>query len=394
MPRLHLRLVLALWAGILIVISARVLLSPKANSVYPIFSDAGRRWLASEGLYDAPTDGRDQFRYSPAVAAGFAAFAQVSDRPTGVAWRWLNAGVLLGALAAWFFLRGERPSVAAAMLLVLPLAVGGLNNGQCNALIAGLLLVATVALGRGWWTAAAAAVTVAVLFKGYPIVLGMLFCLVEPRRFTPRVAVMILAGFALPYLLQKPEYVGAQYSAFVERLQGDDRTAFPLYAGYRDLHMLLRLTGWNASLNAYRALEMILGIACAAVILAGRWRGWSCSTAVNACFALGACWMTLCGPATESSTYVLLAPVLAQAVVEVRGRPWPKRLLAETSFALFLVSAIVVWFPYQIAHPVQATGIQPLAALLLTVHVLTELRQGRRGPGTIQQLPMGLDQAA
>src|SRR6266508_4560878 len=54
-PRaLWLWLVLAAWAGVVVVICGRVLLSPRANSVYPIFAEAGRRWLAGEGLYPEP----------------------------------------------------------------------------------------------------------------------------------------------------------------------------------------------------------------------------------------------------------------------------------------------------------------------------------------------------
>src|SRR5213078_229023 len=93
------------------------------------------------------------------------------DRLAGIVWRGLNAGVFLGGLAMWCRWQRPRLSVAAGMLLVIPLAVGGLNNGQCNALIAGLLLFATAAFARGRWTAAAALITVPVLFKGYPLAL-------------------------------------------------------------------------------------------------------------------------------------------------------------------------------------------------------------------------------
>ncbi len=398
MHRLRLPTVLAMWAVILTVISLRVVLAARNHSVYPIFSDAGRKWLAGADLYGPPTEDLDQFRYAPAVAAGFAPWGLLPDRIGEVLWRWLNAGVFFGALAVWGRWWWSRPNLPAVLLLVLPLTVGGLNNGQCNALLTGLTLLATVAFARGHLWAAAAAITVTTLFKGYPLALGMLFCLVEPRRFTPRLAAFVLAGFALPYLMERPDYVTRQYAAFVERVGADDRSGWPVFAGYRDLHMLLRLTGWEAPLAAYRGIEVLAGLACAAVVVAGRWRVWDRRRAVAACLSLGACWMTLCGPATESCTYVLITPVLAQAVLDVAGRsPW-RRGLVFVSFGLFTLSALIVWFPGWIAHPVQASGVQPLAACLLMAHVLgdcwRELRAEVRVKGTrLQNEVAGLTSA-
>jgi hypothetical protein len=96
--------------------------------------------------------------------------------------------------------------------------------------------------------------------------------------------------------------------------------------------------------------------------------------------------MTFCGPATESCTYVLLAPVLAQAMLEAGDRRWPWRVLIHASFVLFILSAVIVWSPRWIASPVQSSGVQPLAAGLLTVSVLAdcwrELRRPIAGPVT------------
>jgi hypothetical protein len=171
-------------------------------------------------------------------------------------------------------------------------------------------------------------------------------------------------------LFQQPDYVSRQCAALVESLRDDDRTERPIHAGYRDLHMLMRRAGWHTSQGTYRALEAAAGIACAAVVFAGRRSGWDRRRSVDACLALGLIWMTLFGPATESSTYVLLAPVLAWAVLEVGDRPWPRRLLPYGSFALFTLGALIVWFPRWISYPVQTAGVQPIAAILLLAHVL------------------------
>jgi hypothetical protein len=41
--------------------------------------------------------------------------------------------------------------------------------------------------------------------------------------------------------------------------------------------------------------------------------------------------------------------------------------LVSASYILFTVGAMIVWFPHHIAGPVQSSGIQPLAGLLLTI---------------------------
>jgi len=216
---IRIRWAIAAWLVILIVIALRISLATRSNSVYPIFRSAGDHWLAGESVYVPPTDRLDVFRYSPAVAAFFASWSLMPDRAAETGWRLLNAGVFFAALATWarFWLPANR--VASALLLVLPLTIGGLNNGQCNALVAGLLLFAQVAFARDRWTMAATLIAMATLIKGYPLALGLLFCIVEPRRFTPRLAACLAVGALVPYLCQRSDYVTSQYAVYLDRLR-------------------------------------------------------------------------------------------------------------------------------------------------------------------------------
>jgi hypothetical protein len=371
------RWAIAVWAIIFSVIAIRVLMATRSNSVYPIFSAAGRHWIDGESVYPPPTPDLDVFRYSPPVAAFFAPWSCLPDRLAGVAWRALNAIVFLGGLAVWC--REQRLNAAAAALLVVPLAVGGLNNGQCNALMAGMLLLAHATLSRERWTTAAILLTVPIVLKGYPLALGLLFCLVEPRRFTPRLVVCLAIAATLPYVCQRPDYVTEQYREFFDRLRADDRSALALHASYHDLHLLLRRVGVAMDLRGYRLLETSLGLAAAMLIVAGRVRGWDRRRAFAACLALGTCWMTLAGPATESSTYVLITPVLVWSLLTITDRPTWRRWLVATSFVLFVVAAAVVWFPGGIARPFHAFGVQPLAALLLTIDIVVECLRNENG---------------
>jgi hypothetical protein len=77
--------------------------------------------------------------------------------------------------------------------------------------------------------------------------------------------------------------------------------------------------------------------------------------------------MMLCGPATESPSFVQLAPALAWAVVSAPREKWPLavRWLPAVSFALFMAGVLAGLTP--VAARIHALGLQPLAALLLFV---------------------------
>ena len=368
------RWAVAVWAVILIliVIGLRVALSPRSKGVYPIFSTAGRHWQAAEPVYVPPTAELDVFRYSPPVAAFFSLWSRLPDLPAGLIWRGLNLAVYVAGLAAWCRRRRPALSLPAVMLLVIPLAVGGLNNGQCNALVTGLLLLAHVAFDRQRFFAAAALIATAGLFKGYPIAYGLLLCLLEPRRFTQRLGACLLVGAALPYLCQPAGYVGEQYICYFQRLDMADRSHFALEAGWRDLHMLIRRVGIAMDLNGYRLLETELGFLCAAAVLILKYRSAENETRTWTCLATALCWMTLAGPATESCTYVLISPIFAQSALGLGDRQVWRRWLVGTSYALFTAAAVSVWFPGKFAGLIQATALQPLAALLLTIDIAAE----------------------
>ena len=74
--------------------------------------------------------------------------------------------------------------------------------------------------------------------------------------------------------------------------------------------------------------------------------------------------MTVFGPATESATYVLLAPSLVMLTARAKG-PLNSRLtckLAWTSYAVFLLLLAADWFPW--GRSLHNLGIQPIAGLL------------------------------
>jgi hypothetical protein len=80
---------------------------------------------------------------------------------------------------------------------------------------------------------------------------------------------------------------------------------------------------------------------------------------------VGCGWMTVFGPATESSTYVLLGPVAAGALLRawLRRSPAWSWALVGAGYGILVATQVTTWFPWGRAF--QTLGPQPLAGLLL-----------------------------
>jgi hypothetical protein len=318
------RAALGLWGLALIIILCRGYLQPTRNSVYPIFANAGREWLAGVDLYDKTLQRpvQDHYRYAPIVAAAFSPLTALDDPLAAALWRVINGAVYLAGLVV--FLRTVCPgsarldsrATALLALALLPLSVGSLNNGQPNALVAGCLLLAAAAVVRERWAAAGVCLAVPVLFKVYPLAVVLLFFLIRPRQLGWRTGLVVAAGCLAPFVLHDPDYVSQIYRTWFSQVSGDDRREFALEFGYRDFHTLTRVAGMPMAPLPYLALQLAAAAGVAVLVLRGRWLGWPVAQQCRAALDLGLGWIILFGPATENCTYILLAPTLALATVE------------------------------------------------------------------------------
>src|SRR5262249_54068885 len=167
---------LASWGLMLTLVCVRTAIWPKTHTVYPIFALASQNWLAGASLYGQTP--YDIYRYSPLVAAAFVPLGFLPLWLGGVCWRLLEAGVYATALLWWFrsmtaedlspnlkgpgfwfqhpSKRHDRNGPAIFFLLVLPLSLDNLNNGQSNLLMIGLVVLAIVACGAERWNLAGA----------------------------------------------------------------------------------------------------------------------------------------------------------------------------------------------------------------------------------------------
>jgi hypothetical protein len=357
---------------LLAVACGHALLRPGAHSVYPVYADAGRRWLAGADLY---CDLTEAYRYSPLATAQLVPFAALPDRLGAAGWRLMNTAVYLTGLALWMKnvlpagLSGRRRALL--FLLVLPLSVGSVYNGQCNPAITGLLLAGLAAAAASRWGLAALCLAVACAFKPFVLATGLLLVVTAPGPFAWRLAGMLAAVALVPFALQAPGYVARQYADWLAALWGEDRGGWPLKDSYRDLWLLCRAWHLPVSRAAYQVVQVASGAGAAAVCVLGRRAGWPPRRLLTALLSMGSGWMVLCGPATESATYLVLAPALAWAVLEAAGRPGVLRAGALAAYGLLAVAAVAAWFPG--AARFHALALQPLAALVFLAAVVADL---------------------
>jgi hypothetical protein len=362
------RLAKALWITAIVVILVHVWLKPESNTLYKVFRAGGARWLAGTDLYPKV----DEYIYSPFAAAFFAPFALLPDRVAGILWRVLSIGIYLAPFAAWL----KRPPAAAnraaiAWILLLPLSVGDIFNGQANPLVIGLLMLAILGCRAGWWMAAAFCVGVATYFKVYPLAMGLLLCVLHPRAFPWRLVLALAAIFALSLVLQRPLYAWAQYGNWFHTLGQDPRRTLDYYGTYRDFWLILRVLRVPISTKGWALLQAASGAALAGYLWMARRRGVDAGDLDFLLVTLGTCWMLLFGPATESSTYVILAPALILAWVRWRGSPWIRG--AYASYAFLIASQMVTSWAHQ--HQSAYTHlIQPIGALILACTVFASAR--------------------
>jgi hypothetical protein len=392
-----LTIVLGICVIVLLAILIRAALQPDKHSVYPIFANAAREWNDGVDLYDRtlPREDLDKYRYAPIIAASFSPFAVFPDALGGVLWRLVNGGIYLAGLVVFLGTvfpgpaRLDAKALALVACVLLALSVGSLNNAQPNSLIAGCFLLAAAAVLRQRWNLAGVCLGVPVLFKVYPLALVLLFLLIHPVRLGWRTALMILAGLALPFVLQDPRYVAQVYQSWFMQVANDNRRDFPLEYSYRDLHTLTRAVGLPIDDGSYAVLQVATAVLVACVVLCGHWQAWPPAQHLRVALDLGCCWMLLLGPATENSTYTLLAPTLALALWESlqRGQPIWKRFAMMGILSLFTAALLASVTPF---GPFWSSFLMPLGALLLFAERLAWVGRwtGRLPPQTVQAPPL------
>ena len=365
-----------LWTIVIAVIVIKIALHPGRHSVFYVFVNGGRHWLQGRDMYGILD--LDCFRYSPLVGILMIPFTLVPDSVGEILWRLLNAGVYLGAAVAWISISGaalrRRTYLAWVLVLMIPLSVGSLNNGQSNPLIIGSLLATLVAVRQDRWNLAAGLAAFACLLKVYPIAVVLLLIVMYPRQLAPRFIAFLALGLGIPFLLQDRGYVIQEYANWFHHLQTSDRLSLPPELWYRDFRLLCHGCHLDIRPSVYTAIQLAVAAGSAALCLSAQRAGWSRERLLGLALALGCCWMTVFGAAAESCTYTVLAPTLAWTLLEALDgeRAISYRMLVSASFALFTLTSIAVWFPF--GRRFHSLGVHPAAGLLLLIAVVISAR--------------------
>jgi alpha-1,2-mannosyltransferase len=368
---------LAGWTIAFFAVVVRAIAAPHQNTVFTVFRDAGQVWLHGDSLYSQV----GKYLYSPLAAAFFSLFALMPETAAVALWRLLIVGVYLSIFILWLRRFGKdlvpREFLPVGALLLLPLSIGNLNNGQASLLVIGLLLGACVAIEARRWTLGASLIALATYFKIYPLVIGLLFVVIYPQRLALRLFLALLALWLLSLVLQNPQYVLQQYRDWFGCLGADQRRVSGELGSWRDFWLLLRIARIPITVPAYAVLQALAGIAIAAFCWwARRVACWEERNLIWTAFTLGCLWITLFGPSTELATYVFLAPSLAfvgaatwasrqsAARVSVSARVW----MAVTYLLFIAADALNAWVP-AIRQNNYLHAIQPIAALSFTAFV-------------------------
>ncbi len=365
---LWIRSAVSAWILVLAIVCVRSAVQSEKNNVFHIFHLAGQNWQQGKDLYGKVAPDRDVFRYSPLIAAGFSPISQVPLSLGNVLWRVLNMAVFLGALMIWAREILPQPlnriQMAQLSLLGLPLTVPSLNNGQINPLMVSVILLAPVLAKRGRFVLCGFCLAAAFWMKLYPLSLGLLLLLVYPVRLSPWLIVVLVLGLILPFALQTPPYVNSQYQKWIVYLQTDNREMVPLDYWPRDIRLLFRVWWVPLPEKVYPALQILVAGVMAGLVLWARYRQLDQKELLTFLTGLACLWMTIFGPATESPTFIVLAPSLAAFLLLVWSRPvspWLRGLVL-ISYGLFVAAHVGKWFPW--GNALANLGPQPVGGLI------------------------------
>jgi hypothetical protein len=199
---------------------------------------------------------------------------------------------------------------------------------------------------------------------------GLILILLFPKRFAWRLLAALLIFGVFSFVLQRPSYVWEQYRLWFATRAHDDRRLYKMSIAPRDLWMLLRLTHVVISERLYTAIQILSGAAVALVCVFGRLRSWSQERLLVSLLSLACVWMLLCGPATESATYILVAPAITLALVQAFSQPLPAimRVWMVINYAVLLFALEINSF-FHWGKNVYSMSVQPLGALFFGAYV-------------------------
>lgn len=356
------------WSILVLIVAVRVYLSPTKGTVYPIFDKAGQAFVDGTPLYG---DLHYLYRYAPVWAAFFSLGNGLPLAVSGTLWRVLS--LLIFAWAAYRFQRYFFPQWSDVQrtlwwILMLPFCFGSYNNGQANILLLGLLLASIVTFAERRYWLCGWCLAVAINLKIYPIALALLLLLLQPLALLPALLIGLALLGVLPYAFQSVAYVNGEYKNWISSTTSDMRIDHDVSEGNRDGWQLARLILPSIDYRIYQALQAATALGLAVWTWLSRRQ--QAEPQANRLFLLklynlATIWMLVMGPSSESSTYALLAPLTALAMVLILTTPCSPSLkwLTILSFSLMFIAHLGATMTFTLK--LHGWGIHPIGTLLM-----------------------------
>jgi len=357
-------LAIYLFAILLVTVQKGLMTGDVGN--YILFRDAFYRLISGADVYNyTPPPGQIAgFLYSPTFALVFAPFA-ILPLPLGLLlWNGVNA------LAVYYGLTRLLPPRAARLALAIVFldVVRSLQNSQSNALVAGLIILAFVALEQGREAMAATAVVTGAYIKIFPVAAGALAIFGSPPpgrrvRFLLWCVGIGLALAALPLLVLPPASVAAVYKGWYGIIQRD--------TGLRGQSVMRILSDWFGSTAPNWTIQLAGTLVLLAPVALRRdqWadggfrRLFLCSLLV---------FLVIFNHQAESPSFVIATCGIAIWYVSSRREWWRTALLAFT--LLTVTVSKLFFFPYQVYHDlIKSHALDAFACLLVWLVMQAEL---------------------
>lgn len=326
--------------------------SPEHRSVVPVYHNAVDHWWARKSLYKPDFS----YHYLPQFTVLFMPFNLLPSPYGSLLWRLVSISLLVGGL--WRMVRQQFGGDAAraflwSTLLVMPLSLGALRNGQANVIFAAFTLHAVACLAPRRWWGAAIFMLLALAVKQLGLVL-IVFAAVVYRPLRWRVALGIVALAGLPFLFGRPDYVISQYRDFLEHMPV---CAAVIEHRFADLNGIFRTFGLELHALVSKLIRALAGATILGVWWAGARR---LADPLRAMWlhALVATYLMLFNPMTEANSYVILAPAIGLWATWALGRRETSRMgwdLACMGFSMGLLPSLfrpwfgnyfaLIWYP-------------------------------------------------
>jgi alpha-1,2-mannosyltransferase len=294
-----------LWLGVLIYLSVYTLMTSHTPASMDYYN-ASHLWLQGENIYK---NGAWAFIYFPQSALFFLPFALLPFKIGQLCWVIISTVTLALSLFSLTLLLpfNQKKTYLFLTIVCYVVAQGSLKLGQMNITIASLFFFFIYAFSHKKWWLSAFLLAFALAVKPTSMIFVLLFfALYQELRIK---LLVFLAGFlALPFLFQHVDYVFAQYKNYgtLSHSMAAEHAGY-IWAQLWGVIYFIAKVGVPTSITY--PFSAFIGLV---ILLLGYYskKYFSFKHSIFYVYTLGAIYLMLFNPRTESNDYIILMPML------------------------------------------------------------------------------------